>query len=319
MANYQYTADLIDAALFHAGEPLDGTSDYEDAVLRYLNDIYQQIYIGGCELGPDIQEDWWWLYATHTIFLDAEYDTGSIALTQDSTSATLSTPPSISLAGYWIIPDNTSTPYKVSAHTAATTAVTLDQAYAGDTATAAGFTAFKSDYDLASDTLRLLQPMSVYGANHPFVHQINLAELHEQFPLGDHPSGTPEAFAMVDADTVRFSHHGNTSSGNKLRIDIPYLQRPSALTSPGTNEEPLVPLEYRSLLAKYAAYKVLTNKNDDRAQVYLNEAASRYTAMAEENRRKWKQARKKKGGLDFRPGQTTHRRVQTTSGIDIYH
>ena len=61
MSNLQFSADILDDMLFRAGEPTDGTSEYESKALESLNRAYQALWMGGAELDTTINEDWWWL------------------------------------------------------------------------------------------------------------------------------------------------------------------------------------------------------------------------------------------------------------------
>ena len=61
MANLKTTTDILQDALFHAGEPQGTNSEYYNQALTYLNRIYQEICSGGSMLDPNIDEKWWWL------------------------------------------------------------------------------------------------------------------------------------------------------------------------------------------------------------------------------------------------------------------
>ena len=49
MANFLSTKDLVDGALNRAGELSDGTSDFDDEALKYVNSTYYSVVAGGME------------------------------------------------------------------------------------------------------------------------------------------------------------------------------------------------------------------------------------------------------------------------------
>src|SRR5262245_44852830 len=95
MANLQYTADILADALFRAGEPTDGNSDFADQALSYLNMAYMQICRGGAEIDPGVSEDWYWLRNDRpgVLILQPPITTLTVNATLGSTSATLSAAP----------------------------------------------------------------------------------------------------------------------------------------------------------------------------------------------------------------------------------
>lgn len=115
-----------------------------------MNDAYRQIAA---------LYDFWWLYDRQVIVTSAPITTGTISVTNASTSATYSDAPTPSTAGRVLhIPSNTTELYlsRISAHTAAATALTLESAYTGDDDTDATFTVWQDRYDLATDCGKVL-------------------------------------------------------------------------------------------------------------------------------------------------------------------
>lgn len=291
-------------------------SDFSTQAVLYLNDIYQQVYIGGSALMPGMQEDWWWLYATDTILLQPAYATGTIALTNGSTSGTLSTASSTDLTGYWIMASGYADPFQISSHVAGSASITLDVAWQGDDEVAASYNAYKVDYDLPSDTLRLLSPMTIYRGSYPNIEGLSARELATRFPLSQTDSGPPRYFSMIDSNTVRFSHYGNLAGGEVMRIDVPYLARPSTLTGVSGEDMPM-PLEYRTILSDFVTYRILLDKNDSRADAYGASARGRLQAMQRENRRRWKNMRVSVATIPYRPTQASAK-LQTAGGLYFY-
>src|SRR5512144_504520 len=117
---YQTTAELLEDLLFRAGEPVDGTSDFKDAGLRYLNRAQQALALGGAEFEPSIQEDWWWLRKSPSgvLTLEPVYSTGTVAVANASAIVTFSSPPATSRTGNFFAVDGDSTRYRILSHTA---------------------------------------------------------------------------------------------------------------------------------------------------------------------------------------------------------
>lgn len=155
MAQFRTTADILDLALQNAGEVTNGNSPYETQALNYLNRVHMAIVCGGTiPIGKDstveIDETWPWALAKKPMILELQpsYETGTIGVTQGSTTAPMSDPPAYSLAGYHIQFDGKSEWYKVAGHTASEVTLSLDGAYADESVDYATFRAIKIDYDL---------------------------------------------------------------------------------------------------------------------------------------------------------------------------
>jgi len=157
MANFLSTKDLVDGALDRVGELTDGTSDFDSSALKYVNSVYQSVIAGGSEFGIEIGEDFYWARANRPIVitLEPKHTTGTISLTNGSTSGTFSSAPTDSLADWHIKADGRSEVFKIAAHTASNTSFTLDAAYTGDTGAALSYKAFKLDYEIFSDLINI--------------------------------------------------------------------------------------------------------------------------------------------------------------------
>lgn len=259
MTQLQTSAELLDHALFQAHEKTDGTSDYETVAVTWLNWAYRAIWMGGNEFVSNRNPLWWWLRAEAPLILQPVIETGSVSVTNNSASATLSATQATSLAGRHFKVDSHADVFKISAHTAGTDALTLDSVYTGDTESGASYKAMLLEYDLASDLLYLISPMRAYGTGRR-VYGLSLRDLDERYPLDTIASGRPQHFAHVDEDTIRFSHYGGDSSSELFRLDYDYLKRPSDLAD--DENEPLIPLRYRYVLADMVTMKILLDRDE---------------------------------------------------------
>jgi len=288
MANLKYSSDILEYILFRAGEKVDGTSDLDAQALIYLNSAYKKIWQGGCEFDPAINEDWVWLRASGNIILQKKISTGTVSVTNNSASATLSASQATDVAGWFFKVDGHEGIFKISTHGGSSAALTLDSVYTGSTNATATYKLLKLDYTLAADAIEILSPMETsFKANRSFVYDGQIAGISLQsVPYRNELlSGVPEYFSQIDATTVRFNRYADS---DLIRIDYRYKKLPADLTDSGS-EEPLVPLRHRHILANIALYDLWTDKNDDRADSVSLVAKQGLKAMAVENQNRLSQ------------------------------
>jgi hypothetical protein len=315
VANFTTGQDLVKSTLQRTGELDDGTSPLNARALEYLNGFYQQILSGGSVFKVDLGEPWYWAkqqYSSILTLLPA-YTTGTVSVTQDSTSATLSVASASSLAGYYLKIDNRPEYFRIAAHTAATTALTLDSGYTDVTGAGLGFKAILVDYTLSAGMQRLLEPMVVYrlSSNDQSgrIYGLDLKRFRDDYPLGSIEGGIPTQFAtLYEIDgtlTVRFNRYPN----QKTRVEYDYIPIPAALAD-SSGSIPLVPREHRQVLAFGATYYLMLDKNDSRADVYLRLAQAGLQAMLTANRKEQIHQAKQFGRIVTRPEQE-NRTVRT--------
>lgn len=293
MANFTTNADLVNSTLFAAGEPTNGTSDFDARALELLNRAYRALWTGGNEYAPEVNEVWWWLKAStpQTLTLDPAIDSLTATVSNNSTSVTMSAAPSPTVdsdvEGWFFRVDGHPDTFRVSNQAGA--ALTLDSVYTGADGSAKACKLFKLEYTLASGILAVIAPMRAYQDSRMEVGGMEEDQLDRNWPIYAASGGVPRNFAVVNEASgllkIRFSHYGGTSSTDLIRLDYPYLQLPSDLAD--DSNECLVSKNYRYILADMAAHDLLLEKNDSRAPTYAQKAAAGIRAMAKENRRKW--------------------------------
>ncbi len=288
MANYQYSGDLVDDILWRAGEPTDGTSDFNAVALTYLNRAYQAVWMGGSEIDPSLQEEWWWLRKDPpgVLTLEPRITTGTVNVQNNNTGITFSSAPASDLDNWFFQVDDHADVFRISAHTAGAAAATLDAVYTGDTNATASYKVFKLEYAIASDVLRLLSPMRIYQDSKREVDGVPLTELERRYPLYNVQSGVPELFAPITESKVRFNRYGGTSSTDFMRTEYDYLYRPADLTDSGS-QEPVVPRQFRKTLADAGVFFLFMDKNDNRASAAADLARAGLRAMKRENQHRW--------------------------------
>lgn len=323
MANYQYSADIIADALFRAGEPTDGSSDYADEAIVLLNRAYEQVYVGGSEIEPTVCEDWRWLRSDPPgvlIILPPVTD-GTVAVTKGSTSVTFSTGPTLDSDGWFLRTTGQPDIARISAHTAASTSATLDAVWTNDTDTAATYTLFKATYELATDLLRLVSPFRVYRPSPlmDYDYQVGgmgINPIDRTFPLTMVESGVPDSYNMVGERTVRFNRYGGPETDTYIRAEYDYLFRPCPLTG-GASEEPYLPLHRRRILSDLLCAYILGAKNDDRSVAVFELAKRGLVGMSVENRKVMQNI--SRNYFQLQPRQTSRYRtvLRTESGAVI--
>jgi hypothetical protein len=322
MANFQFTGDIKTDVLFRGGEPTDGTSDYDTQVQIWINRAYEMVWTGGAEFDPTINENWWWLRASEPgiLTLRPSITTGSVSVTNDSTTATLSASQTTDVAGYYFAVEGHADVFKVATHGGATATLTLDSVYTGTTNAETAYTLFRLDYALASDVLSIRSPMMVYQEGEYKVEGVELGEMLNQWPLSAVSSGVPQQFAMLTETEVQFSHFGGTSSTDLIRVEYDYNARPSPFTLFNTDtEEPVIPQQYRRLLADIALSFLFGAKSDNREDKTIGLARSGLQAMSREQKRKENTVGDQYGKIIPRQGQVQRygRPLRTASGLII--
>ena len=320
MANYTTSQDLVNDILKRAHEPSDGTSDFDSDVVEYLNRAYLGMLRGGAELDPEIDEDWWWLRADDqgVLTLNPVIDTGTIAVTNNSTSITFSSAPTPSVAGRHLKVNDHADVFIVSSHSAGVTSATLESVYTGSTDSAASYRVFQLDYTLASDVLYLSQTMTAFQDGQHGIIGLELDRLTDKWPRNQAGPGVPKNFSMITDQAVRFSHYGGTSSTDLIKIDYEYMKLPSDLAD--NSSTPIVPREYRYILADWALSFLFAAKDDAQAGDVAALAQRGMRSMAKDNRRRML----KQGGGTFgkitprlNQVQRNMRPLRTESGLII--
>ena len=251
MANNLYSVDdLRKVALKQSGELTDGTSDYDILSddsngikdLELLNRLYKALHYGGTELNVAFSEDFPWLKATlpEVLTIIPPFETGTISLTQDSTSGTLSSAPAAGLGsfkGYYLKIEGRETVYRIAAHTAAGTAITLDQIYLEATGATLTFKIIKLDYQLSNRMARIYKELRTEKRQFDQNNSGEIAFLTEdafdsQYGRLRLIFGTPTVYTIVqDEDDIKTLRFNRSPSTDKLRVEVPYIPRPEELVS----------------------------------------------------------------------------------------
>lgn len=279
---YDNTRLIKEDVLFRGSEQIAG-SQYNDAVIRYLNRVYSGIAAGASEFVPEYVDDWWWLRDKGSFLIQPPISLGTIQVVEGSTAVVFSSPPTISVVGYKLRVNGHPDLFTIATHTAASANATLDLAYTGTSGSGASFSLMRNLYTLDAAVSAMIGPITLYRS--PWsVNGMTPEALDLRYPLAMLAEGMPEAFSLENEQTVRLSHGGLTNI--TARADYRYRPVVVALTDDVTSV-PLIPQQFRHILADAALTLLLIDKNDDRSTAFATATRSAMAAMIKENRRRF--------------------------------
>lgn len=309
--------DIISQALFRAGE-IAGSSDWDAPAIDYLNRNYLLLCAGASELLSENVEDWWWLRERGVLTLLPVYRDGTVSLTKDSSSITFTPAPAIDLTGRRLKLIGHPDIFLIQTHSPGAAAATLDSPYTGDTNTANEFQAMKTTYTLASAVSAIISPVISFREN-PQIMGMQPERMDLLYPLGRLQPGVPQAFALDNTQTVRFSHGGMLENDRSMRMEYRYRPAVTELQNISTSI-PLLPIQYRPILVEMILIQLYSDKNDDRITIATSAARAGLQAMAHENKRQLIKMDGTTGAIITRPGQTWRhydRQLRTESGLIV--
>lgn len=320
MANFRSAKDLKEDILFRASEPRSGTSQWDEAgnqrAMSYLNRVYRSLATGASEFLPEYIEDWWWMRQRGVLYL-LPVIKGTTAVVKGSNIVTLTDDPNnilgtmvldIAILGptgsaldvrgwrFWI--EGHPDVFVVQDLNVAALTISLDMPYTGPSQTVASYSLAQDTYKLADNVASLLSPMSAFRERRT-ISGMAADRMDELYPISNLQSGVPDAFCLENDTTVRFNRAGR-DDGVAMRVEYRYKPNVEDLVD-NDNSMPLVPLQYRHLLADMALVYLMIDKNDDRATAANASARSGLAAMVKENKRRVVQMDREAGRIYARP------------------
>lgn len=283
-------AEFVEQEMGHSVHPSSDRTRIVDIIDR----THKTIISGGGELNLDNKGKavrrpvvFPWAISQDPIVQNfpAPIETGTIAATQSSTSATFSSGPAASVANWHIKIGNDSEIYRISAHTGGGTGATLDGAYIEDTVTIASYKLFKLIHTFSSSIMIPISPIRIYDSNSQdfTVDLVDLNEMLEQYPLANVMAGMPElAGIRYQGDgtlVVQFSHYPSEIE----RMELDFIPIPTELDT-STPVNPIIPKHHRMVLAHLASYYMLRTTDDDRARGHLRDAKLLFDALVTESK-----------------------------------
>lgn len=287
MANYENSRDLKEDVLRHSGELVDGTSEYNDTVMIFMNRAQQALLSGAADLGMDVGQPWPWAKSPYPgiLIIDPAIRTILSNVVNGSNIVTFTAPVTFSLNNYYINFGDDSQVYRISSHLKNTTTARLDSVFIGDTANAYETRVIKYDYTLNTGILRLIGPMSATRNSDVDwdgkIEMIDQSTFNRDYSMGVR-LGVPDRFAQIYKDndmqiTVRFNRVPSYDD-RAVRLEYDYIPVPDDLID-DPSSIPVVPRDHRIALVYYAAYYLLLDKNDSRAAEFRELARASIMAL----------------------------------------
>lgn len=274
MANFDTGQDILTNVLSRAEELVAGSAERETEAKAYLQAAYIAVVGNGFP--------WPWAKKEPPGILStvAEITTGSVAVTLNSTAITFSSAPSVSVANRKFFVDADGVIYRISAHTAVAAAATLDRNFLGATATAAAYHVFQDEYNLASDFLRPFSKKAFLRSAHGSyrIPLIGEDESFGKFPYSGSGKTESSYCALIAERRLRLSPWPTDAR----HYEYPYIFHPGVLTFDGVagTDTPIIsPAEDRIILSFFGVGNLLKDKDDDRADEFLQFAGVKLQDM----------------------------------------
>lgn len=264
-----------------------GVTATDNQAKRYVNVAMHDMHLGQDYKFP-------WAERTAVLLTHARYTTGTVTITQGSTSlAGASTAWNTATVFGWNNMRTTGKvtiagrlePYRVTA-VASDTAATLENRFVGSNVSAGAYVYYEDEYDLATDFLRPVDQSS-FDLNQE-IALLPRGEFYRRYPRNTVP-GKPNAAMILDRVPS-----GNVTPIRRIilapapntvaSIGYRYITSNLAVSSTGTlaanlsadTDEPLVPLRYRHAILYHALAAWYRDKKDD---VRSQEAWSQYVDL----------------------------------------
>jgi len=291
MANLTSTADIKRQILKNCGELTDGGSPYDEdgTVLGHMIDAYLKVCGASNPYDIDIGEPWAWAKSKYPLIVNlaVKYETGSISLTNNSTAASFSAGPAASQAGKFIKVTARPDWIRIASHTAAATAFTLDAAYAGETGSGLGYKAIQLDYDIGTSSSRILRLIGPFSTEHDQmaedqnsgkIHSLDQRSFSNAWPFSAIAERIPTKFTVIHesegVQTIRFNGFPSAAT----RCEVEWIPIPADLVD-SDQSIPIIPREHRCVLEYLGTYRLMLDKEDTKAQAYLDMGRAELKSM----------------------------------------
>lgn len=251
MSNTTDVDDIRAEGLQRVGEPGSSSSDFWTLALVYLVEIFHTMRF---------HRPWKFTLADPpgSFVTVAPVTSLTVNVTQDSTSATLSSSVTADLAGRKIEIGNNV--YRIATHGGSTDAIVLDVAYIETSDADAACTIFQDEYDLsASDFGRLIRLRDLRGGT--IVARRDIEHSHIRSQLANPTEGVPSQFALLTDTRLIFDRYPQDAR----RYEYDYQVQATDPAAAGSID---IPRRWRPVVRDGLAYKLSIDKDDDRAQAY---------------------------------------------------
>lgn len=216
---------------------------------------------------------WPWLSTSFDLSLPAYINTGTVSVTEDSTTITFSSAPAVDLDGYWFSVDGSQKRYRISAHTAASTTATLEVAYTDDTDTGLSFKLWKDSVELASTVRETVEVTR--DDQFPPLESVGLQEFRRRVNQNPKLEGPPQIYhTQLETDGTRTMMVWPALQNTKQTLHVDAIRTVSPLEN--DSDEPLIPPHWRHVLVYGALASSWVRERND-ATATINEQLFRET------------------------------------------
>lgn len=267
------------------------TSTQRDDIVTHLDIAHKMVLAGGGVLnvdetgqflGDDIIFNFAKSATPKVLTLLPAVTNVTVAIDRNSNAITFSVAPdgSNSIAGWFVRVQSEDELYQVFSHTAGATTAVLDGVYVGPAnVTVATSDIVKLQYTVgSSDILRLVSPLQAFNGEDDRISLVDKDELYDQFPPRSVGEAFPELCAIIKEATGTYTIQFSSYPDDYKRLELDYIPVPTELNAT-SNVNPIIPLEYRVILAHYAAYSLMPRNNDNRGEVQLKLAQDKFAAL----------------------------------------
>jgi hypothetical protein len=252
-------ADIIDAVMEEL-KLQDSDTVSKNRIKRIINMVYLD------EVVPASR--WYWLSGHTTVTHKAYYSASTCSVTPNSATVTLASAPtstygdSGSFFNYYFSVDQTSEIYKITAHTALSTTLTLARPYNGSLDATATFRIWREEVDMPTDFREALSLW--HDQQQEMLEPRGLIQYRKLLASAPKLEGRPSFYSVYDyrdpstgdgeteSDRYRTVKLYPAISQYSTLIHVDYVKEASALENDG--DEPLMPVEDRIVLF-YGALK----------------------------------------------------------------
>lgn len=223
------------------------------------------------------RQNWPFMLAHEVIQTIGDYTTGTVSVSAGSALATLSSPPAYSLLDWFIRFENDSNWYRVTAHTASSTSVTISPSYIGPTNLTSGtFKARKLFYSTSTPLDSVLDVKKMSPGR--FLESANARDVDVFLPLYWDAGAVYKYISSVPgADGgIRFSLLYSPSSQENLQVRGVKRLADMVLDT----DTSLIPVRWQSAIIDLAAFYGFSSLDDNRAGAFFQKAEQVIEAMA---------------------------------------
>lgn len=235
--------------------------------------------INACYADLVSRKPWWWNRSLVQLQTAKKQVTGTISVTEGSTSVTFSTAPTVSLTDYKLSIGGFPEILTIASHSANSTSATLAVPYLGSTGTALSFKAY-SDYVLLPTDCKETALVQHQHMNQPMIG-VGLQDFRRIVATEPLREGPPLYYTTDDftAEGKRKLRFWPAISSSGITLDVDYTMNFVALDLDG--DEPIMPVEDRIVLFYFGAAEAWSReRNPEESNRYLQKAEMKVTEMA---------------------------------------